>query len=75
MIADTLQNILIAVLVGFVIWLLSLIPYSIGWNWGHQAGQIDALNGKVYYRLEKQEDSEFRWVECVGVCEYEKKGD
>lgn len=70
-----LQNTLIAVLVLMVIFCLSLVPYSMGQRSGYRTGQIDALNGKIYYRLERQEDGEFRWVECPDVCKYEKKGE
>lgn len=72
MISKTLQGILFALVVGGLVFLLSLIPYSFGEKWGYEAGQIDALNGKIHYRLERQDNNEFEWVECPDVCEYEE---
>ncbi len=46
----------------------------LGYGMGYREGQIDALNGEIYYKLEKQDDSEFKWVECPGICRYGKVG-
>ena len=46
-----------------------------GYGNGYREGQIDAMNGEIYYKLEKQSDSEFRWVECQGICRYGKEGE
>lgn len=70
MISNALHNMFIAALVITIIFLLATIPYAMGYNVGYRTGQIDALNGKIHYRLEKQEDSEFIWVECPAVCDY-----
>lgn len=59
----------IAVIVGLT---LLVIAYLAGHKDGHRAGQINALNGKIYYQLERQENNSFIWVECPTVCEYEK---
>lgn len=72
MIMDTINQIAAAVVILLMILLVSLVPYSMGYNTGYKDGQIDALNGKIHYRLEKQENSEFMWIECPDVCEYEK---
>lgn len=72
MISETFQNIILMLFVLAVILVLAMIPFSIGHSIGYKNGQIDALNGKIHYRLEKQENSEFIWVECPDVCEYEK---
>lgn len=69
---DFLSNILLVFFIGAVIFLLSIIPYAVGQRWGYRDGQIDALNGKIYYRLEKQDNSEFQWVECPATCNYDK---
>lgn len=73
MVMDALNNILICAAILIVVFLLAMVPYAMGRNTGYREGQIDALNGKLYYKLEKQADSEFRWVECQGVCTYEKE--
>lgn len=72
---DALNTIFATVTIIIIIFLLSLIPYSIGRNWGYKAGQIDALTGSIYYKLEKQGNSEFIWVECPSICRYEKQED
>ncbi len=69
------QNILLITLIVTVIFGLALIPYGIGEKAGYREGQIDALNGEIYYKLEKQSDSEFLWVECQGICRYRKEGE
>ena len=42
---------------------------------GYREGQIDALNGAIYYKIERQPDNEFKWVECPGICRYGKEGE
>ncbi len=69
------QNLVLGLLIMAVIWLLALIPYQWGHNNGYREGQIDALNGAIYYKLERQSDSEFRWIECQGICRYGKEGE
>lgn len=46
--------------------------YKIGYDSGHRAGQVDALNGKIHYRLVRQENNEFLWVQCPDVCSKEE---
>ena len=75
MISDTVQNIMLGLIILAVIWFLSLIPYKFGEWIGYREGQIDALNGAIYYKLEKQQNSEFKWVGCQGICRYEKEGE
>ena len=70
---EALQNIALFFLIVFTIWVLSLIPYRLGKWVGYRDGQIDAINGAIYYKLEKQADSEFRWIGCPGICRYEKE--
>lgn len=72
MIMETVNNILVLALILLIIFLVSMVPWWMGHRTGYQDGQIDALNGKIHYRLEKQDDSQFLWVECPNVCEYEK---
>lgn len=72
MIADTIQNILLIILVIAIVLGIAAVPFTMGRIDGYRKGQIDALNGKLYYKLEKQADSEFRWIECQQVCDYEK---
>jgi hypothetical protein len=43
--------------------------YFAGQKDGYRAGQIDALNHRVFYRLERQEDGSSAWVACDGGCE------
>ena len=69
---EALQNIALFFMIICIIWMLSLIPYRLGKWVGYREGQIDALNGAIYYKLEKQTDSEFRWVKCQGICRYGK---
>ena len=63
----------------FLLALLCVICIALGiwmgWGGGYREGQIDALNGAIYYKLEKQSDSEFRWIECQGICRYGKEGE
>lgn len=63
---ETIKYILVVLL------LAGLIGYLAGHKDGYRAGQISALNGKIYYQLERQENNSFIWVECPTVCEYEK---
>lgn len=35
---------------------------SEGYNLGHKDGQIDAINGKIYYHLKTKPDSTREWV-------------
>lgn len=72
MISETVNYILMGAVILIVLFFISVVPYAMGRNAGYREGQIDALNGKLYYRLEKRADSEFRWVECPQVCDYEK---
>lgn len=69
---DTINLIAATVVTLLMILLVSLVPYFMGRNDGYREGQIDALNGKIHYKLEKQDDSQFIWVRCPDVCEYEK---
>lgn len=71
---ETENKIAVIILILLTVAAVSLIPYAIGYGAGYRTGQIDALNGKIHYRLEMQENSEFKWVECPAVCEYEKAG-
>ncbi len=63
----------------FLLALLCIISVAIGvwmgYGNGYRNGQIDALNGATYYKLERQTDSEFRWIECQGICRYGKEGE
>lgn len=70
--SNGLQNILMAIFIAIIVYVLALIPYTWGWHNGYKEGQIDALNGAIYYKLEKQPDSEFRWIKCAGICRYGK---
>ena len=71
---DEARDALVSFLV-IVVLIFSLIaPYLVGRSSGYRNGQIDALNGAIYYKLEKQSDNEFRWVECPGICRYGKEG-
>ena len=72
---EAIQNILFFFLIVLFIWLLSLIPYKFGKEVGYREGQIDALNGAIYYKIEKQSNNEFKWVECQGICRYPKEGE
>lgn len=72
MLSEGLQNILMVIFIAVIVYVLALIPYAWGWNNGYEEGQIDALNGEIYYKLEKQPNSEFKWVECIGICRYGK---
>lgn len=38
---------------------------------GYRAGQIDALNHRIFYHLERQEDGSQVWAACAEVCEGE----
>ena len=69
----TWENILLTIAIAIFLGLLSFIPYNIGYNAGYRDGQIDAPTGTIYYKLEQQSNSEFRWVECQGVCWYGKE--
>lgn len=73
MTGDALTNIFTGIIILVFIILISLISHSIGRSWGYRDGQIDALTGSIYYKLERQENNEFIWVECPGICRYEKQ--
>ena len=75
MVKDTTIKILTMIVIAATVWFLALVPYRWGHSDGYREGQIDALNGEIYYKLEKQSDSEFRWIECQGICRYGKKGE
>jgi hypothetical protein len=63
------QNLCITVMVVIVIFLLSLIPWGLGHWHGYRDGQIDAINGKIYWQLIPQNDGTKIWVECPQECE------
>ena len=68
-----IQKLVLGLIIIVVIWFLSLIPYYWGHSNGYREGQIDALNGAIYYKLEKQSNSEFKWIKCQGICRYGKE--
>lgn len=72
---ETANKIAFIIFILLIAGLVSLVPYSMGHKTGYKSGQIDALNGKIYWQLKRQDDSEFRWIECPDVCEYGKKAD
>lgn len=43
--------------------------YFAGKHDGYRAGQIDAVNHRVFYHLERQADGSQVWTACAEVCE------
>ena len=72
---NLIRKALVMLFIAAIIWILVLFPYQWGHDAGYRDGQIDALTGAIYYKLEKQSNSEFRWVECPGICRYGKEGE
>jgi len=46
----------------FIIWLADGFPSDV-FPRGYEAGQVDAINGKLCYELKKQEDNTTKWTE------------
>lgn len=62
----------LAIVIGLA---LLCVAYLAGHKDGYRAGQINALNGKAHYQLERQENNSLIWIECPDVCDGEKKDD
>lgn len=43
--------------------------YFAGHKDGYRAGQIDAVNHRIFYHLERQADGSQVWAACAEVCE------
>ena len=60
-----MNNFFASFTVGFIVGVIALAIFIsvLGKQVGiYQEGQIDAINGKIYYELQKQDDNTTEWI-------------
>jgi hypothetical protein len=58
-----MEDLIVDLIIGILFVILILIVAHFEYEDGYKDGQVSAINGKVKYKLEEQEDKTTDWVE------------